>query len=451
MKRLAMALVAAGLAAGTFAGVAYAAKKVEEAYSADQKKKGAADTPALVASAGLKCTVKNAAYIGEGTTKVDGKSMKQFGYEVACGEGPGYVLIKLENGTINPITCIQAKAGYDANGGKGILCKLPENADLNAQVQPFMTAAGTKCTVSNVLYVGSSASAKVDRYEVACSEGGGYMLDAPGAGSTATAQASSCLAAASTGYQCKLTPKAAQIAPISALAASADKSCQVSDVRWVGIEPTSKNVFYEVACTGRAGFIMETSPAGALVKSTDCVRASGIGGGCKLTDMTQARAGAAQTYAAALKSNNVACTPQDYREIGEETGFKRSVIEFKCPERPAGLVAFIPQAGSTKKFESMDCLTAEGRNLKCSFASREAILAMLEQSVKAGGKTCGVTGYNIHGPSMNGDIVEVACTGMRGWVMDLPTARGKPALIEDCKRAALSGDRCVMAENKLAP
>lgn len=453
MKRLATALVAACLAAG-IAGVAHAAKKAEGAYKPEQTTKGMADTPAIMASSGLKCTVKNAAHVGENTTKIDGKSVKQNIYEVACAEGPGYFLAKPENQPVTTISCIQAKAGYDAAGGKsGMVCKLPENGDLNAQIQPVVAAAGARCTVNGVAYIGSSPTQKVDRFEVSCTEGGGYMVDAPGAGSTFQLSATNCLAASTIGYQCKLTAKPQQIAPIAALAAGADKACQVSDARWVGVDPKTGNVFYEVACTGKAGFMMETSKAGALVKSTDCVAAAGIGGGCTLTDVAVARAGAAQGYTSVLAQNKVTCTPQDYREIGEETAFKRKVVEFKCPEHPEGLVAYIPQAGATRPFMTFDCLAAEGRGLQCQYSSKDAIKAMLTKAATAGGKSCTVFDYNNHGPSGDGDMVEISCSaaagGAPGWVMDLPRSRAKPVLIEDCKHAAFHSERCVLPANKL--
>lgn len=51
------------------------------------------------------------------------------------------------------------------------------------------------------------------------------------------------------------------------------------------------------------------------------------------------------------------------RVVGQETVKKRYVVEFKCPEQPGGLVAFIPLGTSTGSFEAVDCANAKKRNV----------------------------------------------------------------------------------------
>jgi len=45
---------------------------------------------------------------------------------------------------------------------------------------------------------------------------------------------------------------------------------------------------------------------------------------------------------------------------------KRHVVEFKCPEHPDGLVAFIPLGTNANKFQTMDCKAAKKAGIKCT-------------------------------------------------------------------------------------
>ena len=59
----------------------------------DQRTQGKKEAPAVVQSIGLQCTVNDAYFMGTSTTKVDGKDVKTNIYEVACGEGLGYLIV----------------------------------------------------------------------------------------------------------------------------------------------------------------------------------------------------------------------------------------------------------------------------------------------------------------------------------------------------------------------
>jgi hypothetical protein len=64
------------------------------------------------------------------------------------------------------------------------------------------------------------------------------------------------------------------------------------------------------------------------------------------------------TFKEVLAQHKVACTVQEVRSIGRENVKKRHVVEFKCPEQPGGLVAFIPLEETSAPFETMDCASA---------------------------------------------------------------------------------------------
>lgn len=455
MKRLMSALAAAALFSASLGMTAYAAKDEKPAaagYKDDQIKKGMAGAPAAAQALGLKCTVKNAALIGPGSIMVDNKKVAGTSYEVACNEGIGYIFLKYDKQDGGQTySCVDMQAQYDAaiaaKKGAPPRCMLPENSNLNAQIQQVVTKSGAKCTVSNVSSLGHDPKNAVTNYEVACSEGVGYVTRAFDNGE---ATSTSCLEASATlHYECKLTDKTQRMAQIVALSATYAKSCQVSDSRFVGTTEKEKDAIYEVACSGKPGFFLEVARDGTA-RTIDCVSAQAIGGGCKMTDIGQAKQSAASAYTGVLQANGVACSPTDFRVIGKEPRTKRDVVEFRCPEQPTGLLTLIVTAGATGKFEKMDCFTAKERGLDCSLTTKAELLSHLKPILTAIDKVCTPTEYRMISPDDgDGDIVEVKCSaGESGYILDLPGNRAKTIKTLSCAQAARGNvDKCEIPGN----
>ncbi|HEY0281500.1 MAG TPA: hypothetical protein VGC27_02625, partial [Rhizomicrobium sp.] len=69
-----------------------------------------------------------------------------------------------------------------------------------------------------------------------------------------------------------------------------------------------------------------------------------------------------------LEQHKIACdasSDKDIRVFGQENVQKRYVIEFRCSQRKAGTVAFIPLSGNNAPFEVLDCAAADKRKIKC--------------------------------------------------------------------------------------
>jgi hypothetical protein len=450
MKRLMSILAAIVLFSGALAVTAYAAKKeaAPTGPTAAQITKGKTDGPAAVTAAGVACTITNAADLGPATTTIDKKKVKLESYEVACSEGTGFLINKYETGGAKAYNCVQVATSYSAAGNKGAVCTLPENADLHAQMQPIVAKTGIKCTVNNQTWIGGSDTSKVNRYEVGCSEGTGYILDVPYEGPPNPPI--TCLQAENVPYECKFTSKEARVAQVAAIAAGADKTCQVSAARWVGNSPDTHHDFFEVACTGKSGFFLETDK-GALVKSVDCIRAESIGGGCKLTDMAQAKVGAAQTYGQVLQAHGIDCTPTESKVQGNDARTNRDAVEFKCANKPFGLLAMIPAPGSTGKFAALDCLSAKAQfAVDCTLTPKPALLAGFKTILTAIDKVCTPTDFLMVGPDDgDGDLVEIKCgPGESGYVLDLPASRAKTIKTLTCEMEGRSGNPCLIAGNK---
>jgi hypothetical protein len=158
----------------------------------------------------------------------------------------------------------------------------------------------------------------------------------------------------------------------ASLISTAGTRCAVSDVRWFGLSASSQTDYSEIACADGAGFLMKiprTGPGAVSVMS--CQEAAKQGLNCRLTDAGPVSMPVTmQTFRDALKQNDVNCEPLHMRMIGRESVAKRYVVEVRCQEQPNGLVAFIPVAGNTSKFEPLDCAAAIERQIRCELTPK---------------------------------------------------------------------------------
>ena len=219
------------------------------------------------------------------------------------------------------------------------------------------------------------ASVKTQSYEAACSNGLGYFII--GRGQQSRPSGITCFAADATrqaDLKANRPPDLACTLPenldVKAMAANVvlrkGLSCTVRDVRWVGVSAKSNTDYTEIACGDGTGFILASPLPGstATPQLVKCHDAAAQGIPCKLSD-NGAMIVTLQTFKDALAQHQVACDATDVRVIGKETTKQRHVVEFACPQHPAGLVAFIPLEGNTAPFETVDCAAAAKRGLAC--------------------------------------------------------------------------------------
>jgi hypothetical protein len=217
---------------------------------------------------------------------------------------------------------------------------------------------------------------EVVAYEVACSNGMGYLLASLGAEKPI---AVSCFAAAATradsmakGEKSDVYCQMAANKDLKAMAASlmmaAGTSCTVNDIRWFGIAAATHTEYTEVQCGEGSGYLLraqQNEPA-AQVSAISCQEAAKQGLKCHLTDGGPVTVPVTlQAFRDALKENGVSCEPTQLRLIGRETVSKRYVVEMQCPDM-TDRVAFIPLNGNTKALETLDCTAAMERNIVCT-------------------------------------------------------------------------------------
>ena len=446
MKRLMSVLAAAVLASGLLVAGAYAAKTPprppREHQGPDQEGYGRSSGRGDHRRPAPATSVKNAAWLGSGTEMIDKKQVKGDNYELACNEGPGFLVTKLADGTAQSYTCIQLTAAA-AQNKKGPQCTLPENQNIAAQFQPEVDHAGLSCKVADVSFLGTGQTDHLGHYEVSCSGGGGYFVNVDAKGQE-SGEASSCLQATDP-YECKFTTKAQEVSAMGDMAKPLDATCQASDARFVGRDTTSKADYYEVGCSNKPGFMMEVD-SGKPTRAIDCLSAKGIGGGCTLTDVSKLRQAAGSGYAGALQQNGVACTVTDTNIYGKEPSSKRDVVEFKCPEQTFGVVAVIPGPGATGRFEHFDCLSALERTIECQLTTKKDILEKFKPIFAAIQRPCDPVAFQMHGPDEgDGDYVEVKCgPGQGGFILDLPANRLKTIKTIPCENANKGDDKCLI-------
>lgn len=402
------------------------------------REKGMADAPALVTSAGLACTVADARFIGE-----DKKAGQSF-YEVACSPGLGGVLLVKPETKPQFFTCLETnKPGADGKPGS-LACLLPGNADAVQSLAPFVAKAGTACTIAKARSIGASTTASY--FEVACTDGAGYILQtsAP-ADASKDVKMNSCLAYEPGGnISCQLTDRAAALAVVDTLAASAGKNCAVKDKRYV-LTTTTGSSWFEVSCQDGKGYMLEQAATGKLARAVECLQASFVGGGCTLTDTAVAQTEQNALYSGLATKAGFPCKVEKYGILPSQRA-AQEVVELKCSDRPDGAIAIFDGSSST----ILNCAVSEAQGYRCSFTSKTLAFAKVTADLKTLGKTeCTVSDSRaMDKRTETANFLEVACSdGLPGWVVGYAPGSTKPKEVLSCLQAEDLGG-CKLPTNR---
>ena len=217
-------------------------------------------------------------------------------------------------------------------------------------------------------------------YEVACNGGMGYILETQG---KEAPMAISCLSAeearaadAAKGREpsffCKLPENKDVYAWVtSMIAAGSGGQCEVRTLQLFGHSESTHSDYSEVACTDGKGFMLRVAQPGSQAQTLamSCQEAAKQGIKCRLTDVGPIEAPVTlQTFKEVLAKNAVTCNIGQIRLIGQEDHLKRYVVEYRCADQPAGMVAFLPLPGNANPYESLDCATAlSASGVRCEF------------------------------------------------------------------------------------
>ncbi|OYX04349.1 MAG: hypothetical protein B7Z12_06905 [Caulobacter vibrioides] len=439
MKRIGIVIAAmAALVVGAAPLAAQAAAAKLPPITQKQRDQGKAEAPAAVAAAKLTCNVQDAYFIQESAdpkTKVKSKL-----FEVACAEGPGYVVQAVaDNSSASAYDCL-AQEETAARTPGSLTCRLDANADAKAGYAKMLTAMGHPCTATGARVMGATATGD-QFYEVACGAGEGFVIQtSPGK----APEASPCIQFLGGGAsECTLTTKASIMSGLGEMATKAGKPCTVSDGRLVG--SGSGSTFYEVACGADSGFMIQAK-ADKTLDTIDCSKAQPIGGGCTLTVVNEtAEAG---TYTKLAQAAAYPCEVSKYRYLGKETKTNSEIVELACNNRPDGAIALFPIGDG--KAQVFDCIQGGSLGVACQLTQPTAVYAKYTDKLVAQGKNqCKVSGAKYLASTTNGsDFIETACSdGLPGFVISVDHSTGAVKELLTCGQAQRSGAACTLPTN----
>ncbi|MDC7683805.1 hypothetical protein PQU92_10990 [Asticcacaulis sp. BYS171W] len=416
----------------------------------------------LVEQYGLPCEVTEASKPTVADATVDGKKAAIEIFEVVCKDQRGYILYKAKNAPFgNPQGCLEAAAVAKTAPGSPT-CKLKGNRAAHYWLGDTAKSKIPSCALSGARFIRADQKANTELYEIGCKNTAGGIFVVPTHKATdKTVAFYNCLKTAETALKCELTTPEVAPQTLAALLKKNAPDCVLTNARFGGA--TKDSEYYEVGCKDKAGFVLVTDTAGEFKGAVGCDKAAAIGG-CKFTDNAalaaagkakaeEAKAKYKDAYAAALTAGGVTCTIEDFRRIGHDNDSKRDLAEFKCAEAPNGLIALIPDAGTTGKLDTFDCFAAATQKTDCTYVTKDQLKANLQKltvghkSIKA---DC-VIGEARYAFENNGQVVmEIACVNKRGYIAVLNKARTALNPAVPCHIAATNPgvpEKCTIAGN----
>lgn len=307
----------------------------------------------------------------------------------------------------------------------------------------IIKATGVSCTVTDARLIGNDKKTSTDYYEVACQQGLGFAVVAK---KDAAPQTYSCLETAGAGADgkpsallCTLPGNADPKAGLAPYLAKANTSCDIQNARAIGAG--AKNAYFEVACKGGAGYILQTaSPVNVdqeVVANSCLLYDEGGTVSCKLTDKAT-QLGIVDTLNTASGKN---CAIKDKRYVlSTKTD---NYFEVSCQD---GKGYMLQQTAGTGAFaKAIDCAQAGFVGGGCTLS--DAVAAQTEQAglytklATKAGFDCKVEKYGML-PSNDPrkEIVELKCSNRPDGGIGIFTAASN--IVYDCITSEMNGYRC---------
>ena len=307
----------------------------------------------------------------------------------------------------------------------------------------IIQASGAGCTVSDARFIGEDKKAGAKYYEVACNEGMGFAMIAK---KDVAPQVYTCLESSQPaadgkqgGLACLLPGNANPGAGLAPFVKKAGVSCDIENTRAIG--SGAKNSYFEVACKGGTGYIVQTvSPlnvAGEVQVNSCLLYEEGGTVSCKLTDKAT-QLSIVDTLNTAAGKN---CAIKDKRYILSTK--VDNYFEVACQD---GKGYVYQQTAATSAFaRAIPCAQAGFVGGGCTLT--DAVAALTEQAGFYGklaakaGYPCDVEKYGMlptNDPKK--EIVELKCKGSDVGAIAVFTATS--GTVYDCLTAEMNGFRC---------
>jgi hypothetical protein len=291
------------------------------------------------------------------------------------------------NGSLTRGDIEKLSGDHPDSGGEAAKQSPQALAKARTQSEKLLAALNIACDMSDAQLVVSGTrkppaggrAVETNVYEAACRGAMGYLLETQG---TENPIAISCLSAEEAravdaakgkepGFYCKLPENKDVYGTVaSLLTANTGATCEVANVQWLGRSASSQTEYSEVVCKDAKGFLLGVPLPGAQSKTSamSCAEAARQGIKCRLTDAGPVETPVTlETFKTALAQHGVSCNVAQIRMIGQETHLKRYVVEYRCADQPAGMIAYLPLEGNTNPYETEDCNSAAHRDVVCIF------------------------------------------------------------------------------------
>ncbi len=303
-----------------------------------------------VAKSGITCTPDRFRALGQSAT--------QALFEVACKEDNGGYVIQISAPPhLDKPSVASPCLALPENGN--VTCTLTPRAKQLAVVDKLVTAAGKTCAIKDDgrRYIGATQSGET-LYEVACSDGKGFIIDQGANG--ATPKAIDCAQADSLAGGCKLTDareaKTEQAGLYTQLSKKAGFNCDVAGYAVLPGQPSAPTTeVVELKCSNRPdGAIAMFAPSGPS-SYADCAHAEIVGYRCALTKPDVGYASLTKDLQSLGKNS---CTVSESRMVGV-TADKHAYIEVGCSDGLQGyMVEYTPNPITAKS--TIICNDAKG-------------------------------------------------------------------------------------------
>jgi hypothetical protein len=316
---------------------------------------------AIVAKYEPGCQLSNARALGQ----TGDRSATVF--EVACASGAGYVVNTSFPLDIAKPATFNSCLGYAANSPEH--CTLTDQAGQDAYFASLVSKIGKPCTATGHRFVGSTASGTT-YFEVACSDGKGYMFELKGDGSVGSAI--DCAVADNIGGGCTLTnarqAQTEQADLYTRLAKAGGFDCTVNKYAPFDVNVPGHEVV-ELACSNRPDGAVAIFPADTTQKAVfyDCARSELVSYRCSFTPAAAAYPSLTSDLNKLGKSS---CTVSGSRVIGvapDKSGF----IEVACSDGNPGFIITYDTTTMTPK-AATSCPLAKSLAGGCTMPANEA-------------------------------------------------------------------------------
>jgi hypothetical protein len=327
-----------------------------------------------------------------------------------------------------------------------------------AEAPGVVRAAGVACTVTDAAYIGQTKNAAgtvQNGYEVACSEGLGYIIQVGAAGTTPTVfdcivMDASARAGEAKGQKgmvrCQLPANLKAAQSLQPLVARAGGTCTVSDARYAGTNPTTGVTVYEISCAQGAGYMLQR-PRDAATNPTlvSCLNYLGSPMPCALTPQEKVIASIVPVVANAKRT----CDVTNARMAGQNPQTKNDIVEIGCGGGRPGFFAEVTPAGAFVR--ALDCDRVSG--LACQFTNTAALQAagreaLLQRVAGAGLRDCTPADARLLGTETDTgrDVIEVSCANRQdGVIAVLASQKTARTEVFDCLFEARWSGRCELS------